>query len=1038
MCGLPQNLRALRMFIFASLVLALTGSMPAQTSAGTNTIIEIGDAGAGLLQAPDGNFYSYTVQGNDPTCSGSSSPECSVIYQITPGGSVSVFHAFQPVAGAVSPNADGFMPSALIVGTDGNFYGSTQYGGPGSLGVIFKITPGGVFTVLKSFGTNSTGLDPGNQPNGLIQGSDGNLYFTNSIGLYQLTLGGIFNTIYTFPINGITSIAPQGTNATSLVQGSDGTFYITLHTTPGVPIGTTGSTVGAIVRITTTGTLIPVHTFALDSSEGVSTGGPLVEGSDGNFYGINQVSNLSGTAIPGAAFKVTPGGALTVLHSFPDIISTRNNALFVGSDGNMYGATALGGDTTSSFCAPNGCGTLYQLTSSGLTVLHNFEGGFPTSTVPSANPLVDGFDPNTPLVQASDGLFYGTVVDGVFKFAPATPLPAPIQLTISPTTVLVNNPVKISWKVLNAFSATAQSCGATVTGNPSSSGGGSWVGSQSGTLSGNVYSGSVTITPTSGGLFTYALTCGGKESGFATLKVLAPLNVPAALPSGLVGSPYITPLDVFGGVPPYTTVVTSGAVPPGMGIDPATGVLTGKPQQYGTFTFGLQVVDSDSPQSKVTGTTTLTVKRSLAIASGITLKGTVGAKYSFTLSAIGGAQPYVWSVIAGVLPDGITLDPSTGILSGKPTTVSSNPTPTITLQVMDSEGTPDKTTVTLPFVILPPPPIASVEFTQAIQQYQTLDDLEASLATNQEPPVPIISNKHAVMRIYFAPVTTVTTVTVQVTGVTNESQTIDLQPGCDPDDQRSHNDACPSLDFYFTPPSGVWTALVDVNDTSGNLLEEETLNVLSRDTATLNLKSVTVCDTSVSKNCGDPSLLDSQIWVARKLMPTANVTVQASGATVADDLTGYLPFPSYSTWDFSISKKADALYTAADVSADSAANQRTTYFGIYNSNFGTIFGKPRTDSSGWAAGIPSHGAMGPDRQLIFSTDDAPAGVAHEVGHTLNLRHTNIGPATPATSAPGCFGSSPDPDTYWTQPPLDFSTNNVQSIAALELASMSKL
>ena len=102
------------------------------------------------------------------------------------------------------------MPTALIVGTDGNFYGSTQYGGPGGLGVIFKITPGGILSVLKSFGANATGLDPGNQPNGLIQGSDGNLNFTNLTGPYQLTIGGTLSTIYTFPVDGITSIAPQG------------------------------------------------------------------------------------------------------------------------------------------------------------------------------------------------------------------------------------------------------------------------------------------------------------------------------------------------------------------------------------------------------------------------------------------------------------------------------------------------------------------------------------------------------------------------------------------------------------------------------------------------------------------------------------------------------------------------------------------------------------------------------------------------------------------------------------------------------------
>jgi len=203
------NLPVFKMFAFVSLVLVFTGSMPAQTSAGTNTIIEIGDAGAGLLQAPDGNFYSYTVQGNQPTCPGSSSPQCSNIYQITPGGSLSIFHAFQPIAGVSYPNTDGYMPTALIVGTDGNFYGSTLYGGPGGLGVIFKITPDGVLSLLKSFGANSTGLDPGNQPNGLIQGSDGNLYFTNLTGLYQLTLGGTLSTIYTFPVDGLTDIAPR-------------------------------------------------------------------------------------------------------------------------------------------------------------------------------------------------------------------------------------------------------------------------------------------------------------------------------------------------------------------------------------------------------------------------------------------------------------------------------------------------------------------------------------------------------------------------------------------------------------------------------------------------------------------------------------------------------------------------------------------------------------------------------------------------------------------------------------------------------------
>jgi hypothetical protein len=85
MGGLSQNLRLFRTTVFAFLVSALTGSMLAQTSAGTNTIIEIGEAGSGLLQAPDVNFYSYSLTTSRTPCVGSSSPECSFIYQITPG-----------------------------------------------------------------------------------------------------------------------------------------------------------------------------------------------------------------------------------------------------------------------------------------------------------------------------------------------------------------------------------------------------------------------------------------------------------------------------------------------------------------------------------------------------------------------------------------------------------------------------------------------------------------------------------------------------------------------------------------------------------------------------------------------------------------------------------------------------------------------------------------------------------------------------------------------------------------------------------------
>ena len=85
-----------------------------------------------------------------------------------------------------------------------------------SFGTIYQITPAGNITVLKSFGTSistASGLDDGNQPLSLMQGNDGNLYFTNGVGVYGLTPAGNLLTIYTFPANGMLGIAPSGTGS---------------------------------------------------------------------------------------------------------------------------------------------------------------------------------------------------------------------------------------------------------------------------------------------------------------------------------------------------------------------------------------------------------------------------------------------------------------------------------------------------------------------------------------------------------------------------------------------------------------------------------------------------------------------------------------------------------------------------------------------------------------------------------------------------------------------------------------------------------
>jgi uncharacterized repeat protein (TIGR03803 family) len=621
-----------------------------------------------MLQAGDGNFYSLSRYGQ--TCTGDSSQYCSYIYRIALDGTVSVFHTFPPVptsAGNTGVNSDGYLPVALIFGTDGNFYGACQAGGPGGLGTIFQITPAGQLSVLKSFGVTANNADPGSEPNSLIQGADGNFYFTNGIGVYQLTLPSSLSTIFAFPSGG-----SKGGNASSIVQGGDGNFYLTLGTAP--VIAGAAANFGAIAQLTLGGQLTILHSFATDGSEGNQPSGPLVQASDGNLYGVSQV--VINTVKTGVAYDVSPGGTFSLLHSFTDpIFSNWDSGLFVGSDGNLYGTTLQGGDIASANCAPRGCGAVYQMTPSGtVSTLHKFEGGVATSTVVSQNPQVDGAGPTSPLVQGPGGLFYGAAVGSaggsatVFSLTLNPAIPAPVQLIVNPKSVFVDTPVQLTWKVLNAFSQTQQQCGATVTGSPSAAGGGAWTGPQAGKLVNGVYSGSATIAPTAAGTYTYALTCGGKESGFATLVVLGntPLQIQTlSLQKGTVPQQYLQILSVNGGVSPYTWTV-AGGLPKGLAFNPA-GVLTGIPTQFGLYHLAFQVSDSTTPNPQ-----TESIALDLTVDSGLTLftglpNPLIGQPYSQAISASGGLTPYTFKLVSGALPPGLQFNATAGVISGTAT-----------------------------------------------------------------------------------------------------------------------------------------------------------------------------------------------------------------------------------------------------------------------------------------------------------------------------------------------------------------------------------
>ncbi|MGD0627803.1 MAG: choice-of-anchor tandem repeat GloVer-containing protein [Terracidiphilus sp.] len=1028
----PLNLRMVRslawMFPAAVFVVATAQTPPTAL----NSPLAVGTAGYGVVEAGDGNYYAMSLRKPD-TCAGNDSMICSYIYQIVPGKPLTDYHSFQP-ASTANPNPtnlDGLEPTALIVGTDGNLYGACRLGGPGGFGTIFKIAPGGVFTVLTSFGVKAgTGLlDPGNLPLSLIQGADGNLYFVNVGGVYSLSpnrASGTVTTVATFPYSEANQSDPDGYNASSIMQASDGNFYLTVETTPGIIQGVPGSSVGGIVQVTPGATISVVHTFAADGSEGLDPYSPLVEGPDGYLYGATRDSSLpTGN---GVAFKVQPSanGSFTSLGPLPGQGSgPPDNALFVGSDGNLYGATPLGGATTAAHCTPFGCGLFFQMTPSGtFTTVYAFQGGNAASQNPNPAAPIDGAFPNSPVMQTDSGDFVGGS-NGLGNNTPAFfeiidtagKIDAPVKLTVTPAIAAVNTPVKVSWTVSNAFSDTAQNCGAVVKGGLS--GVGAWSGRQTGTLANGVYSGSTTITPTQQGAYTLGLVCGGNEAGFADLQVSAGLTVTTlTLPQGQVNVAYKATLAAVGGTPHYTWSIAN--LPSGLTLDPSSGILGGSPAQFGSYSLAVTVKDSANPQAEVNATLALTIQAGLKIVTPSLVKAIINNRYNQPITAKYGLPPYTWTITAGTLPDGLTFFSNTpsALIDGTPTATGNV---TITVQVADSEATPAMQTATYELKVFPDVQIAAVEFTQAIQQFQYLDDLEASLTSNGEPPVPIISSKHAVMRVYFTRVDQATNVVLMVSGAASDQKQFNIPPYCDPELQRSHESPknCPSIDIYFDPPSGSWSEVLTLNDDSGNQIEQETLNITSRDALAINLKGVWVCTTpGQPTSCQDPASLLTLKAFAEKTLPTASVTVNPTRTHVSEDVTQHVG----DTWVDAVIPKLTALFTPLDTLVDLTSLQRTDYTGVYNH----VLAKTTTG----IAEIGDHGVLISDSFLGVNPNVELATemvLAHEIGHSLSLTHTGLG--NPASSYPGCWAANvfgPPWGTNWI-----YNDNYVQDSAGYE-------
>ena len=156
-----------------------------------------------------------------------------------------------------------------------------------------------------------------------------------------------------------------------------------------------------------------------------------------------------------------------------------------------------------------------------------------------------------------------------------------------------------------------------------------------------------------------------------------------SLPAGTAGAAYSQALEASGGALPYQFwQVTAGSLPPGLSLDNSTGTISGTPTTPGTYNFTVTV--ADATLSTASQALSIMINPAPAITTTSLPSGTAGTAYSQTLAASGGTTPYTWSLQSGSLPPGLSLDTTSGAITGTPTTPG---TYNFTAQVTDANNT---------------------------------------------------------------------------------------------------------------------------------------------------------------------------------------------------------------------------------------------------------------------------------------------------------------------------------------------------------------
>jgi hypothetical protein len=508
-----------------------------------------------IIQGGDGNFYGTTVSGGSsladntscmdsnnnpsPCCLGSNIDSnlqannvgCGTIFQITPAGVYSVVYNFTGLE-------DGAFPNALIQGSDTNFYStsmpcnasSCSFSGSSPYGQIFQFVlssaASGTPNTLYSFDS----INSGAYPNAVIEGKKNTFYGTTVLGGGQVTnnSGCVFygcGVVFQFTLSGASSGTlsdlcllsnvidpnPPACPQSDIRKRAPRPLIIRSQPGRGFPDG--GETMSIYLS---------PNQLLVDKNDNLLGAIPPLNLTEQSCSTLANPTFTSNDTI----FQCTSSGSITGFDTIAANSSSsvgvngnfgQGTLLELGSDGNYYGASL---------------NNIFQVTSASLANAPPSPLPPPPTFYDFSTATADGANPSA-LIQGGDGNFYGTAEQGgsdttdctggcgtVFELTVTPTTVAPVQLSLSSASVAAGSSVTLSWRALNAFSTTLQQCYAFVQGGQT--GAGNWTGLQTGTPGSDGYSGSVSLVPTQTGTYTFALTCGGVESGFATLTVTAP------------------------------------------------------------------------------------------------------------------------------------------------------------------------------------------------------------------------------------------------------------------------------------------------------------------------------------------------------------------------------------------------------------------------------------------------------------------------------------------------------------------------------------